>query len=253
MTSAHLSIIPEFQEKIELLESQGSFKVNKTDISNLDSSSEILFRGIKASSGDNTANLKSLQGITTWIVDEAEELVDEDTFDKIQRSVRSNKQQNRIILILNPATKEHWIYKRFFEQAGVKEGFNGTKGNTTYIHTTYLDNKKHLPDDFIQDLELLEVNNPKKYQHQIMGGWLDKAEGVVIENWSYGAFNPDNLQTSFGQDFGFTIDPTTLVEVAIDRGKKIIYVKEHLYKKRMTTTNIYDINKVICKRSLIIA
>lgn len=253
MTSAHLSIIPEFQEKIELMESEQCFKVNKTDISNLESGSDILFRGIKASSGDNTANLKSLQGITTWIVDEAEELTDEENFDKIQRSVRSNKQQNRIILILNPATKEHWIYKRFFEQAGVKEGFNGVKGNTTYIHTTYLDNIEHLPKDFIEDLELLKVNNIKKYNHQILGGWKDKADGVVIENWKYGEFNPDNLQTSFGQDFGFTIDPTTLVEVAIDKRKKIIYVKECLHKKRMTTSDIYNANDNSAGKKLIVA
>ena len=28
--------------------------------------------------------------------------------------------QNRIILILNPVTKEQWIYKRFFEDKGVE-------------------------------------------------------------------------------------------------------------------------------------
>lgn len=82
---------------------------------------------------------------------------------------------------------------------------------------------------------------------------MDKAEGVVIENWKYGEFNPDNLQTSFGQDFGFSIDPTTLVEVAIDKKKRIIYAKEHLYKPKLTTSEIAHINKAICKRSLIVA
>ena len=115
MSSAHLSIIPEFQEKIELLGMSNDYSINKTEIKNTVSNSEILFRGLKASSGDQTANLKSLQGITTWVLDESEELTDEAKFDTIQRSIRSNKKQNRIILILNPATKEHWIYKRFFE------------------------------------------------------------------------------------------------------------------------------------------
>ncbi len=77
MTSAHLSIIPEFQEKIDLMELNSAFEVNKTEIVNKISKSEIIFRGIKTSSGDQTANLKSLQGITTWILDEAEELTDE--------------------------------------------------------------------------------------------------------------------------------------------------------------------------------
>tara|TARA_R110002074_G_scaffold351664_1_gene522856 strand:- start:1519 stop:2724 length:1206 start_codon:yes stop_codon:yes gene_type:complete len=235
MSSAHLSIIPEFQEKIDLLEMAGQFSVNKAEITHKGSNSEILFRGLRASNGDQTANLKSLQGITTWVLDEAEELTDEDKFDTIQRSIRSNKKQNRIILILNPATKEHWIFKRFFEQAGVEQGFNGVKGNVTYIHTSYLDNVDNLPQDYLNDFEQLRQRNPNRYNHIVMGGWLDKAEGVVFTNWKYGAFNPDNLQTSCGMDFGFSVDPDTLTEVAIDKVQKKIYLKEHIYQKGIKT------------------
>jgi phage terminase large subunit len=52
----------------------------------------------------------------------------------------------------------------------------------------------------------------------------------VFTNWSYGKFNPNDLPTSFGLDFGFSIDPDTLIEVAIDKNHKKIYVKEHLYQ-----------------------
>ncbi len=252
MTSAHLSIIPEFQEKIDLMELNPFFTITKNEITNTISGSEIIFRGIKTSSGDQTANLKSLQGVTTWILDEAEELVDETTFDKINLSIRQKGKQNRVILILNPATKEHWIYKRFFEDEGITEGFNGIKGNTTYIHTTYQDNINNLDQSFIDEIIRIKQTNPKKYNHVILGGWLDKAEGVVFENWKYGEFNPDNLQTIFGQDYGFSIDPTTLVEVAIDQNKKKLYVKEHLYKPKLTTSEIYQINKERAGKSLIV-
>lgn len=253
MSSAHLSIIPEFQEKIELLEMNNHFNINKTDITHIATKSEILFRGLRASNGDQTANLKSLQGITTWVLDEAEELMSEDKFDIIQRSIRSNKRQNRIILILNPATKEHWIYKRFFEQAGVQEGFNGVKGNVTYIHTSYLDNVDNLPKDYLNDFEQLKKRNPTRYNHVVMGGWLDKAEGVVFTNWKYGAFNPDNLQTSCGMDFGFSVDPDTLTEVAIDKAKKIIYLKEHIYQKGIKTHILAPMIKDRVGNKLIIA
>ena len=79
---------PEFQEKIELLNLEHDFEILKSEIKNKQSGSEILFKGLKTSSGDQTANLKSLQGVTTWILDEAEELVDEKTFDKINLSIR---------------------------------------------------------------------------------------------------------------------------------------------------------------------
>lgn len=253
LTSAHISIIPEFVEKIEMADLHNDFSITKDEIINLRTGSKILFKGIKTSSGTQTANLKSLQGVTTWVLDEAEELVEEDVFDKIDLSVRNFSKQNRVILILNPTTKEHFIYSRFFEQKGVEAGATLTKGDTTYIHTTYLDNKEYLSESFLNQIEQLEKSNPKKYQHTILGGWLDKAEGVVFTNWKFGAFNPDNLQTSFGQDFGFSIDPTTLVEVAIDKSKRKIYVKEHLYKPKLTTSEIAVINKQVCGGNLIIA
>jgi phage terminase large subunit len=253
MTSAHLSIIPEFQEKIDLLKLNDCFNINRDIIVNEISGSEIIFKGIKTSSGDQTANLKSLQGVSCWVLDEAEELTDETVFDKINLSIRQKGVQNRVILILNPATKEHWIYKRFFERAGVPDGFNGIKDNVTYVHTTYEDNADNLDESFLNEIAYIKQSNPQKYKHVILGGWLDKAEGVVITNWKYGKFNPNNLQTSFGQDFGFSIDPTTLVEVAIDKKKKQIYVKEHLYKPKLTTSEIAAININNAGNKLIIA
>ena len=246
MTSAHLSIIPEFKEKIELLKLEDLFSISKSEIKNKQSNSEIFFKGLKTSSGDQTANLKSLQGVTTWILDEAEELTDEDTFDKINLSIRNNDKQNRVILILNPATKEHWIYKKFFEQEGIKEGFNGTKGNTTYIHTTYEDNIKNLGVSFLQEVEKIKINNPSKYEHVILGGWLDKADGVVFTNWEFGTFNPNYLQTSFGMDFGFSIDPDALAEVAIDLKNKILYVKEHIYQRGLKT---HELSKMLIEKT----
>jgi len=246
MTSAHLSIIPEFKEKIELLKLEDLFSISKSEIKNKNSNSEIFFKGLKTSSGDQTANLKSLQGVTTWVLDEAEELVDESTFDKINLSIRSNDKQNRIILILNPATKEHWIYRKFFEQEGIKEGFNGTKGNTTYIHTTYEDNIKNLGVSFLQEVEKIKIHNPDKYNHVILGGWLEKAEGVVFTNWEFGAFNPNYLQTSFGMDFGFSIDPDALAEVAIDVKNKLLYVKEHIYQRGLKT---HELSKMLLEKT----
>jgi len=114
LTSAHISIIPEFIEKIEILDRFQDFHITKDEIINLTTGSKILFKGIKTSSGQQTANLKSLAGVTCFVLDEAEELTDEDVFDKIDFSIRSKEKQNRVILILNPATKTHFIYKKFF-------------------------------------------------------------------------------------------------------------------------------------------
>ena len=241
MTSAHLSIIPEFLEKIGLLGFDEVFSINKAEVVNTSNQSDILFRGIKTSAGNQTGNLKSLQGISTWVLDEAEELVDENIFDTIDLSIREKNIHNRVVLILNPVTKEHWIYKRFFEDKGVEGGFNGFKDNVCYIHTSYLDNILNLSQSFLERIKSIKHRNFKKYQHKILGGWLDKAEGVVFENWSIGEFNPDGLQTSCGMDFGFSVDPDSLTEVAIDKRKRKIYLKEHIYKNGIKSNELAKI------------
>ena len=253
LTSAHVSIIPEFIDKIETANLNHDFHITKDEIINLTTGSKILFKGIKTSSGTQTANLKSLAGVTTWVLDEAEELVDETIFDKIDFSIRAKNLQNRVVLILNPATKEHFIYKRFFEGKGIEAGSNLVKEDTTYIHTSYLDNYENLSESYINQIALMKRNNANKYNHVIMGGWLDKAEGVVFTNWSFGAFNPNGLQTSCGMDFGFSVDPDTLTEVAIDKSKMKIYVKEHIYNKGMKSHELAKIILSKVDKKLIIA
>lgn len=251
LASAYISIIPEFIDKIETLNIQDHFHITKDEIINKLSGSKILFKGIKTSSGDQTANLKSLTNVSTWVMDEAEELVDESIFDKIDLSVRNLKKQNRVILILNPVTKEHWIYSRFFEDKGVMDGSNTTKDNTTYIHTTYLDNIENLSKSYLTQIENIKKRRPEKYRHQMLGGWLAKAEGVIFTNWKIGEFKQIGVSV-FGQDYGFASDSSTLIETNIDTTNKIIYLKECFYLPKLTTTQIAQLNLKHAKTNLIV-
>jgi len=251
LTSAYISIIPEFIDKLEQFGSIEHFHITKDEILNKKTGSKIIFRGIKTSSGDQTANLKSLQGITTWVVDEAEELTDEQKFDTIDLSVRQKGHKNRVILILNPTTKEHFIYRRFFEDKGVQEGSNTTKDNTTYIHTTYMDNIDNLSKSYIEQIAQMRKRRPEKYKQQMLGAWLNKAEGVIFDNWTIGEFKRSSVSV-WGQDYGFAADPSTLVEVNINSSTKTIYLKECFYLQRLTTTHIADLNIKHAKDGLII-
>lgn len=251
LASAYVSIIPEFIDKLELLDIFEDFHITKDEIRNKRSGSKIVFKGIKTSSGDQTANLKSLQGVTTFVLDEAEELTSEDTFDKIDLSVRQQGIQNRVILILNPTSKEHWIYRRYFEDKGIQEGSNVTQGNITYIHTTYLDNKENLSDSFLSQIENIKNRRPEKYKHQMLGGWLNVAEGVIFTNWEIGEFKEVGV-TVYGQDYGFASDPSTLVATNIDEANKKIYLKECFYQPRLTTSQLVSLNKKYAGSSLIV-
>ena len=238
MTSASTSIIPEMVEKIELLGLDEHFVVNKTDITNKLTGNRIYFRGLKTGSGNQTAALKSLNGITTWILDEAEEMPDELLFDKIDLSVRSKEAQNRVIMVMNPATKAHWVYTRFFESRGLQGGDSVTLEDTTYIHTTYEDNIKHLDRTFLANVERMKAERPDEFEAQILGGWRNVAEGVIFTNWEVRPFDPRGDYYGVGMDFGFSNDPTTATIVSINKKAKEIHLKEIIYSAGMTTSDI---------------
>ena len=134
---------------------------------------------------------------------------------------------------------------------GISEGFNGVHENVCYIHTSYYDCLEFVPEETLKYFEDMKQDNPEKYNHVIMGGWLSKAEGIVYTNWEFGQFNPDGLQVIYGQDYGFR-DPTTLVGVAIDKKRKVIYVKEELFMSGLTNSEIAKINMNVAGRNLII-
>lgn len=242
MSNAEDSIIPEFTEKIDLLGAQADFQVYKTDITNKVSGSKFLFRGIKTASTDNTAKLKSIPNLTGWFVDEAEELVDEKKFDDIDLSVRGSGAQNRVVLIMNPTSKEHWVYRRWFENNIRYITIDGFKipvsdhPDILHIHTTYLDNP-HLPAQFVEQMRKLKFTDPDKYKHVVLGGWLEKAEGVVFPNWEEGLFNT-YLPYCHALDFGFSPDPCAMSKVAVDKREKIIYAKEKLYEAELGTSEV---------------
>jgi phage terminase large subunit len=135
--------------------------------------------------------------------------------------------RHKIIADYNPALGlEHWL--------------------DTYIEqyppciTTYKDNP-HLTEAQIQDIESRKNN---QYWWQVYGsGQRANREGAIFTNWEIGDFD-NSLPYCYGQDYGFSVDPTTLVKVAVDNKLKIIYAEELLYSQAgMGTDAIFEANK----------
>ena len=284
LVSAKDSIIPEFVNMIERMGLEDAFDVTNTHVINKLTGSKIWFRGLKASAKSNTAKLKSLAGVTTWVIDEFEDMMDEEVlFDKIDNSIRTKENQNRVIMIMNPQTREFWAYERWFERPGVHPRLNSwstSKEDTTYIHTTWLDCAKHLDNSWIAKALRVQRYAPEKYEHEYLGGWKDAADGVVYTNWSilnnndpksedyyvwedgriYDPTDPNRRTNTlwlgddvFGQDYGWFPDVTTLIKIGIDKPRKKIFVHECFYKNNMETPEITRENlKHAGKNNLII-
>lgn len=120
-----------------------------------------------------------------------------------------------------------------------------------YIHSTFLDNP-YLDISIAKEL-IHAGNRNENFKKVYVLGEIGTVEGTVFNNWEIGAFD-ESLQNLYGQDFGFSKDPTTLIKCAVDEKNKIIYLHECYYKAGLSTLQIYELNRSYCgSDSLIIA
>ena len=238
MTSAEDSIIPEFRDKVTALQIEEHFRTRATDIVNLSTGAKIIFRGLMASSGNQVAKLKSLHGVKTWVLDEAQELTDSSLFDAIDFSVRTREAPNQIILSFNPTDVHSWIYERFYKN--VPEGFNGVIDDVRYISTTYLGNKQNLDPSLLRQAEKMRLADYAKYSNIWLGEWATLSEGIIYKDWNQISLSdfPRHLPCFYGVDWGYSNDPTAVVCCAYDIETKTIYLREVCYQKGLLAGHI---------------
>ena len=154
----------------------------------------------------------------------------EETIDQL--TVRT---RHRIICDFNPALEVgHWL--------------DPILRDYPPLITTYLDNP------FLTDVQIADIESKRgnKYFWKVYGtGERSAPVGVIFENWTYGDF-PENIPVMFGQDYGFSNDPTTLVKIAVDEKKKELYINEELNRIGMTTSDIAAVNKRVAGQSMIV-
>ena len=238
MASAEISIIPEYIDKMDELGRRADFKTRSEDIINVESGGQILFRGLKTSSGNQIAKLKSIHGVKRWVLDEAQELDSEEYFNTIDFSVRTMKAPNVIMMVFNPTDIHSWIYKRFYK--GVPEGFNGVIDGVRYISTTYLENKDNLPQSLLDQAEKMRLADEKRWRNIWLGEWTEMTEGVIYPGWKEISFSdfPVGLSHFYGVDWGYSNDPTAVVCCSYDPLSKTIYVRQVCYERGLLAGHV---------------
>ncbi len=231
MVSAKISIIPVFEEMMEMMGVSHLFKVNKTDITCITTGSVIYFRGIKSSSNAELSRLKSLN-CNFFVLEECFDLRDEAIFNTINLSIRAKNKENKVILVGNPEGLNHWIYKRWFKQ--------GNDNDTEYIKVNYIDNLDNLHESFIDEANKLKEKNYELYEHLFLGVFYNNKENLIFPNFRIGKqeeFDDLIIPYGIGLDFGWT-DKCASTKVWIDDVKKVIYIEELFYASGMTNEMI---------------
>ena len=220
------------------------FNENKSDLTLvLPNGSTFLFKGL-----DDPEKIKSIDGITDIVVEEATELSDED-FTQLDIRLRPPEtvKYPQIYLMFNPISKANWCYLHWFA--------NGTPSKTTVTHSTYKDNR-FLTAEYIETLEALVNTNPAYYKIYCLGDFatLDKLVFPIIHKRLISAEEVRNYPLWVGLDFGFVNDPSALTWGRLDKLNKRLFITGEYTKKGMTNPEIAETIKSLgLSKEIIIA
>jgi phage terminase large subunit len=131
-----------------------------------------------------------------------------------------------VIMDFNPSDPVHWIYEEIIPREDCD----------TWI-TTYKDNK-FLQADIIKEIERMRERDPDYWRVYGEGQQAVFSKRQIFNNWTFIPRSefPPLKEIVLGIDFGFTTDPTAIVEVSKVNDK--IYLNEVLYKREMTNQDI---------------
>jgi phage terminase large subunit len=79
------------------------------------------------------------------------------------------------------------------------------------------------PEALRKELEWDRARDPDKYAHVWQGAYATRSEARVFKNWRIDEFDsPDDATYYYGADWGFSVDPSTLIRCRIDGRKMFI-------------------------------
>ena len=203
-------------------------RVNRSDFEiELPNGSIFLFKGL-----DDPEKIKSIDGITDIVIEEATELT-EDDFTQLNLRLRALVDYLQIYLMFNPISKKNWVYDYFFVRK--------LPLNVKVVKTTYQDNK-FLSDEYRAELERLKDRNPAYYRIYCLGEFatLDKLVFPVYTTKIVSEDSIQGLKRWIGLDFGYINDPSAIVWGFIDTVKKRIYVTGEYVKRGMKNNEIAE-------------
>jgi len=203
---------------------------------------KIMFRGL-----DDPMSISSITvetGYLCWVwFEEFYQIKNEQDFNMVDMSIRGKLPDGlfkQITGTLNPWNDKHWIKARFFDNPD----------RDTFVLTTSYKVNEFLGADDRALFEKMKINNPRRYSVECLGNW-GVAEGLVYDNWVEKEFDKDEIikthpkiESAFGLDFGYTVDPSAFIASLVDVGSKTIWIFDEFYKRGMKNNDIADMIKL---------
>ncbi len=168
---------------------------------------------------DMSDKVRGRQRQVLWMNEATEFTMD----DFVQLSLRCTE---NIYLDFNPSDPYSWIYDKVM-----------TRDDCTFIKSTYLDNP-FLPEETIKEVERLKNLDSNYWQIYGLGDMAQPTE-TIFRQFEICNNVPNEAElTAIGLDWGYSNDPTAIVEV--HRLNDDLYINELLYSKGLTNQDIAE-------------
>lgn len=207
-----------FRDFVEILETLGEFdpeSLNKTELHYTLNGN--LFEFISVDQQQKVRGRKR----DYLFLNEANELTYDDF---VQLSLRTT---GRIVLDYNPSMMFHWIYTDVIPRP-----------DCDFYQTTYKDNP-FLEQAIVDEIERLRTKDATNWR--IYGlGERGQHQGLIFTAWQQCDAMPEDYKSkAYGLDFGFSTDPTALVEMRLTSHG--LFVKELIYEHGMLNKQVSDL------------
>lgn len=213
------------------------FETTNNSIINKLNGSDFLFKGL----WNNEQSIKSIEGIDIAWVEEAQ-TVSSRSLEVLTPTVR--KDGSQIIYTYNRLLEEDPVHNRLVIQG---------RPNTIIINVNYdiAIKYKMMPDVILKEIEDDKAKRPALYRHKWLGE-PHSLEKKIYKDWAIIDSVPHEARLERrGMDFGYTNDPTAIVDVYKYNGGLI--VDEIAYQKGLSNKQIADILLNQEKKTLTIA
>lgn len=187
-------------DQVAAMQLDGFFDITRTQITCVATGSEFLFRGLR----HNVSEIKSLEGVDICWVEEAQK-VSQESWDLLIPTIRA--EGSEIWISFNPGSPDDPTWTQFVEKA---------RPDSVVVKVGWQDNP-YFPETL--DLERLACRDtdPDRYR------WIWEGEPRVISEaqvfcgkWVVEDFTPPPaVRWFYGADWGFAVDPTTLVRAYV--------------------------------------
>lgn len=217
-TTLDATVIRDFEEELHLQGLYESVNHNKTKRTYSYNGRMVEFFGAD--------DEKKLRGAKRNILycNEANELAFKTQF--FQLLIRT---EDDVFIDFNPDDENVWINTEL-EQKRAHE-----MKDVEVIISTYKDNT-FLPQSLINEIEYLEKTDPEFWKIYGLGQY-GKVFGVIFPEYNVCSGIPDGANLiAVGGDFGFTNDPTAVLEVFIQDGE--LWINQMIYQRGLTNPDI---------------